>query len=205
MTEYDTARFTLKTELRQRVAALGKQALFPSTEESALVNQIVKQLEDINPIPRPLSAVHLPTLLGNWRLIYASRGTVVTRTLGSLPNLASGINIKRVWQRLDASAGSTISAINGALLELPLLGEWQLQAEGTWTQDADEQVATVRFGAFLLQATQPFGLSSWNLPELKIPVLEFLQNEALWTTSYLDQEIRIGRGVTGNLFVFERE
>ncbi|MBD1929436.1 hypothetical protein H6F74_24795 [Trichocoleus sp. FACHB-90] len=44
-----------------------------------------------------------------------------------------------------------------------------------------------------------------SFPELKIPVLEFLQNEAEWTTSYLDQEIRVGRGGTGNLFVFRRE
>ncbi|MFE1746297.1 PAP/fibrillin family protein [Coleofasciculus sp. H7-2] len=33
----------------------------------------------------------------------------------------------------------------------------------------------------------------------------FLRNEAEWTTSYLDEEIRVGRGATGNLFVFSRE
>jgi len=202
MTEHNTARFTLKTELRQRVTALGKQALFPSTEES--IDRIIQQLEGINPIPHPMNADHQHFLLGNWQLIYASGGTVVTRTLEVLPDWTTGINIKRVWQKLDASASTTISAINGALLELPLLGEWQLQAKGLWTRDADEQVARVRFGAFSLQATHPFGLSSW-IPKLRISVLEFLQNEALWTTSYLDQEIRIGRGVTGNLFVFERE
>ncbi|NJK50810.1 hypothetical protein HC931_24265 [Candidatus Gracilibacteria bacterium] len=43
-----------------------------------------------------------------------------------------------------------------------------------------------------------------SLPELKIPVLEFLKNEAMWKTSYLDRDMRIGRGVTGNLFVFRR-
>ncbi|MCU0535345.1 MAG: PAP/fibrillin family protein [Hydrococcus sp. Prado102] len=44
----------------------------------------------------------------------------------------------------------------------------------------------------------------WSLPELKIPVLEFLKNEAIWKTSYLDRDMRIGRGATGNLFVFRK-
>lgn len=44
----------------------------------------------------------------------------------------------------------------------------------------------------------------WSLPALTIPVWEYLRNEALWITSYLDEKMRIGRGVTGNLFVFER-
>jgi hypothetical protein len=58
---------------------------------------------------------------------------------------------------------------------------------------------------FSVQATKPLGISIWSLPELKIPVLEFLKKEALWTTSYLDSQIRVGRGATGNLFVFRRE
>jgi len=149
MLERAPARSTLKTELWQRVAALGnKQALFPSTEES--IDPIIQQLEDINPILHPLNADHQHFLLGNWQLIYASGGTVVTRTLEVLPDWTTGINIKRVWQKLDASASSTISAINGALLELPLLGEWQLQAEGNWKWNADEQVAKVKFALSLL-------------------------------------------------------
>jgi hypothetical protein len=110
-----------------------------------------------------------------------------------------------VWQRLIAGGTREIFASNSALLDLPLLGEWQLQADGVWMWGVDEQVAKVSFDSFSFQATKPFGLSGWNFPELKIPVLEFLRNEALWTTSYLDQEIRVGRGATGNLFVFRRK
>lgn len=78
---------------------------------------------------------------------------------------------------------------------------------GRWHLDvgADEQVAKVSFSSFSLQAINLFGLSDWSFPQLKIPVLEFLRNEALWITSCLDREIRVGRGATGNLFVFRRE
>ncbi len=200
----DATRAALKTELWRQVEALGpERCLFPSQGEP--IDEIVQQLEDINPIPHPLNASHLPSLFGNWQLIYASRGTVVTRSFASISAFGQAIKIKRVWQKLVAGGTGKISASNNAAIDLPLLGEWQLQALGVWTWGMDEQVAKVKFGTFSLQATQLFGLSNWSLPELKIPVLEFLQNEALWTTSYLDQEVRVGRGATGNLFVFRRE
>jgi len=200
----DATRFALKTELLQRVEALGlQQALFPSNGEP--IDEIVQQLESINPIPQPLNPDHLPSLLGNWQLVYASKGTVVTRQLASIPDFGGTINIKRVWQSLLTSGTEKISASNGAFLDLPLLGEWQLRADGVWTWGRDERMAKVTFDSFSMQATKPFGMESWSFPELKIPVLEFLRNEAEWTTSYLDQEIRIGRGATGNLFVFRRE
>ena len=203
MVEDDATRSSLKTELLRRVEVLGQQqALFPSKGES--LDEIVQQLEEINPISHPLHPDHLPALIGDWQLIYASRGTVVTRSFASFPDWAE-IRIKHVWQSLIAGGNRKISASNGALLDLPLLGEWQLQASGVWTWDTDKQVAKVSFDTFSLQATKPFGLSSFRSPELKIPVLELLQNEALWITSYLDQEIRVGRGATGNLFVFRRE
>ena len=204
MVENDATRFALKTELLQRVEALGlQQALFPSDGEP--IDEIVQQLESINPIPHPLHPDHLPSLLGNWQLVYASKGTVVTRQVASIPDFGGTITIKRVWQRLVAGGTGKISASNSALLDLPLLGEWQLRADGVWTWGASEQMAKVTFDSFSMQATKPFGMESWSFPELKIPVLEFLRNEAEWTTSYLDQEIRVGRGATGNLFVFRRE
>ena len=204
MVEDDATRIALKTELLQRVEALGlQQALFPSNGEP--IDEIVRQLESLNPIPRPLHPDHLPSLLGNWQLVYASKGTVVTRQLASIPDFGGTINIKRVWQRLVAGGTGKISASNGAFLDLPLLGEWQLRADGVWTWGADERMAKVTFDSFSMQATKPFGMESGSFPELKIPVLEFLRNEAEWTTSYLDQEIRVGRGATGNLFVLRRE
>jgi len=200
----DTTQAALKAELERQVEALGaERCLFPA--EAKPIDEIVQQLESINPIPHPLSRNNLPSLFGSWQLIYASRGTVVTRSFASIQAFGQAIKIKRVWQKLVAGGTGKISASNNATLDLPLLGEWQLQALGVWTWGTDEQVAKVKFDTFSLQATQPFGLPNWSLPQLTIPVLEFLQNEALWTTSYLDREIRVGRGATGNLFVFRRE
>jgi hypothetical protein len=200
----EATRFALKTELLQRVEALGlQQALFPS--DAGSIDEIVQQLEGINPIPHPLQLEFLPSLLGTWQLVYASRGTVVTRQLASIPDVLGTINIKRVWQKLVSGEAGTIGAENAALLDLPLLGEWQLRADGVWTWDSADRLAKVSFKAFGVQAKKLFGWEGWSFPELLIPVLEFLRNEAEWTSSYLDEEIRVGRGATGNLFVFRRD
>ncbi|WP_373525210.1 PAP/fibrillin family protein [Nostoc sp.] len=204
MVSDEVTRYTLKVELFQHIEKLGlQQSLFPASNE--FIDKIVRQLEDITPTPHPLQSDYLPLLFGSWQLVYASRGTVVTRQIASIPDLWGGIKIKRVWQTLVADSTRKISASNSADLELSFLGEWRLQANGHWKWGTNKKTSTVYFNSFSIQATKPFGLSTWNFPELKIPVLEFLQKEAFWVTSYLDQEIRVGRGASDNLFVFRRE
>jgi hypothetical protein len=201
----EQTRSTLKAQLFHQVEALGIQnALFPSEGEA--IDQQIMQLEQLNPMPHPLHSASLPHLLGRWELIYASRGTVVTRRLTPSPEFgATGITIQQIWQTLTPLPSRAIAAENGTDLAVPFLGRWRLRAEGQWIWQAEEnQVATVRFNAFSIQAIQVLGQPQWQIPELRIPVLDFLQNEAEWRTSYLDEELRVGRGKTGNLFVFRK-
>ena len=193
----------LKTELFRQIEILGKErSLLPFSEAS--IDETIKQLESVNPISQPLLPDRFPDLIDDWQLIYASNGTVITRPIAELTNfLGSGIEVKKIWQSLLIKDGK-IMADNQALIELLLLGEYKLSAEGVWQPEPDRQAATVTFDAFKVQSTKFLGQPNWTLPELKIPVLDFLKNEALWITSYLDRDIRIGRGATGNLFVFRR-
>lgn len=203
LTNDDKTRLELKTKLLQQIESLdAQQALFPSSHES--IDELVQSLEKINPIPHLLQPDYLPNLVGEWQLIYASRGTVVTRQVASISNWGEFIKIERVWQELAIDSNNKIVAVNAAILDLPVFGKWQIQANGIWDFDVPGQVAKVSFSSFSIQAKQPFGGSSWRLPELTIPVLEWMRSEAIWITSYLDSEIRVGRGATGNLFVFRR-
>lgn len=193
----------LKTQLFSQIEILGKeQSLLPFSDTS--IDETIRQLENTNPISQPLLPDNLSSLVGDWQLVYASNGTVVTRPIAEITNfLGSGIKVKKIWQSL-AVENSQIIADNQALIELPLLGEYKLSAEGIWRSEPDQQAAKVTFDAFTAQATKFLGQSDWTLPELKIPVLDILRNEALWITSYLDEDMRSGRGATGNLFVFRR-
>ncbi len=114
MSEDVTTRLTTKHELLQRIEALEfKQRLFPVDSEQ--VDTLVQSLEDVNPTDNPLSPNYHNLLSGSWELIYASRGTVVTRSFASIPNfIEREIKINRIWQTLVISENQGISAINSA-------------------------------------------------------------------------------------------
>lgn len=193
----------LKTQLLSQIEILGKErSLLPFSETH--IDETIAALENVNPITRPLSPDDLSSLVGEWQLIYASNGTVVTRPLAEITSfIGSGIKVKKIWQTINNFSGEII-VNNQALIELPLLGEYQIGAEGTWQPKVDEKTATVTFNLFSLQASKFLSQPDWTLPELQVPVLDFLRNEAIWITSYLDEDMRIGRKATGNLFVFRR-
>jgi hypothetical protein len=194
-------RPTLKTELLTRIRALNPvEALLPSSHPD--IDRLIHDLEAVTPIAHPLQPDHWPTLLGTWDLIYASQGTVVTRRLPTI----GPVNIRRVWQRLTQSsqASAPIAAENGAVVSLPLVGELTAIAQGLWQPYEEAESASVSFGAFSLQSTRLLGVAGLHLPKLTLPIFEALRREALWITSYLDDDLRVGRGVTGNLFVFQR-
>jgi hypothetical protein len=205
MSSIISSRSKLKSTLIKHIQFLDPvDALLPSQHPD--IDQLIHNLEDLTPIQQPLSEPHLSTLLGNWKLVYASQGTVVTRQV-SEPSKFVPVSIKRVWQRLNLTqnAEAPIETENGALLSIPLLGEFTAIAKGIWQPYEEAESASVTFGAFSVQPTRLLGINGLNLPKLTIPVLDFLRREALWITSYLDEDLRFGRGATGNLFVFRRE
>ena len=84
------------------------------------------------------------------------------------------------------------------MLSIPLLGEFTAIAKGIWHPYEEAESASVSFGAFSIQPTRLLGIGGLTMPKLTVPVLDFLKREALWITSYLDEDLRFGRGATGN-------
>lgn len=198
MTVSPSLRPDLKADLLERIGALDlAEALLPTSHPE--IDHLIQTLEAITPISQPLQPSHWPTLLGLWDLIYASQGTVVTRRM--LPP----VGIRRVWQRLTPSnqAGAPIAVENGAVVSLPLVGELTAMAQGFWQPYEEAESASVSFGSMTLQSTRLLGITGLHLPKLTLPIFEALRRESLWITSYLDDDLRVGRGVTGNLFVFQ--
>ena len=131
---------------------LASQSLLPFSDTS--IDETIQQLEDTNPIPQPLLPNNLSSLVGDWQLVYASNGTVVTRPISEITSfVGSGIKANKIWQSL-AIGGLKITANNQALIEFPLLGEYKLSAEGTWRPELDQQAAKVTFNAFTTQAVK---------------------------------------------------
>lgn len=197
---------SLKAELLQRVRELDRsQALFPvQSEATQSIDALIQQLNSLNPNPEPLRAAALPLLLGNWQLIYASQGTVITRKLADFsPKLPIGIELQQVSQNLTMGRAGILTVTNEAKLGIPLLGNWSIAASGIW-QVKDTELAQVCFHRFSLQPIQLWEQADWKLPAVNIPIFESLRRQANWRTSYLDLDLRVGRGSTGNLFLFCR-
>ncbi|MBE9137487.1 PAP fibrillin [Nodosilinea sp. LEGE 07088] len=203
MTPLHHRRTQLKAQLLQQIEALQPElALLP--HEHPDIDQMICELESLTPINQPLRQEYRPLLFGSWALVYASRGTVVTRRI-NLP-LPMPVGIRRIWQRLAGpeETGTAITSENGAVLSLPFVGELTATAQGIWQPFEEGESAQVSFGALTVQATRLLGIAGLHLPQITVPILDFLRQEALWITSYLDDDLRFGRGVTGNLFVFRR-
>ena len=193
----------IKDRLFEQISSIGKEsALLPFANVE--IDRTIEELENSSAVAKALEVNQRDILLGEWELMYASNGTVVTRPLAEITNVFSqGIKVNKIWQSLTAK-GNVIEVSNQALIELSLLGQIEIGARGIWQPESDWQTARVTFDAFSTQAKQLFGRSDFTLPKLEIPVLEALQNSALWITSYVDEDTRIGKGATGNLFVFRR-
>lgn len=207
-------RTPLKAQLRRSVTDLGPQiALLPAAEPSLKepINQQIQALIAQNPTPNPLESANISQLLGTWELIYASQGTVVTRRLGQSQarEVKSPVTLQRIWQVLRArEAGEGLQAENGAQLAVPGVGVVQLRAVGAWTiaasdRKSNQNTAQVAFQCFGLQGLA-LGPGRWRGPELLLPVVPLLRRSALWRVVYLDEDLYIGEGKTGNCFVFSR-
>lgn len=61
----------------------------------------------------------------------------------------------------------------------------------------------VKFESVDVQPTQG-ALGLPPPPALHVPIFEPLQAEAAWMTTYLDANTRVGRGASGNVFVFRK-
>ncbi|NJL78179.1 MAG: PAP fibrillin [Richelia sp. RM2_1_2] len=192
----DANRQSLKTELIRRIEGLSlRKAL--SSEPEPTVDEIVRQLEEINPTPHPLSFENLPQIYGNWQVAYNSNETLVTSGTDTVQEGAL-TNIE-IWENLTAGNNSTIIACDYVLIEVASFAEWKMEVEGVWKFNEDEKTALVTFSTFEFKQTKPFPFPFF---ELKIPIFEVFRKEKLFVTTYLDENIRVARVDNRSVFVF---
>jgi len=172
----ETSRRQIKRQLSRAIAKLGSVAVLPGEEEErGRIDELIRDLEALAPIRRPLgggaagegkydwgtsreyeSVSRRPAgpreeLEGVWRLVYASNGTYATRSapaqaVYALSLLPLGFGVKEIQQRLKVDRErGTVRTVNVAVLSLGPLGEWKLGVRGAWEPRGDGVVASVRF------------------------------------------------------------
>jgi hypothetical protein len=194
-----------KTELLEMIAPLNR-GILATAADRLTVDAAAVRLEERNPTPNPLSATD--RLGGNWRLLYTTSRELLNIDRFPLASLGP------IYQciRLTENRIYNIAEVVGP----PLLSG--LVTVAARLETVSDRRVNVRFerGIFGLQK-----LLAYQSPDQFIALMETnphlplikgidftinAERQAGWLeVTYLDDDLRIGRGNQGNLFILAKE
>jgi hypothetical protein len=190
-----------KAALLEIIAGKNRGLLATATDQQAIL-AAVAQLEERNPTPQPLTA--LDKLNGNWRLLYTSSSDLLR--IDQLPLLKLG----QVYQYINAEAATlyNIAEVYG----LPYL-EGLVSVVARF-EPVSERRVNVRFERSiiglqrLVEYQSPIDFINEIEAGKKFAAVDFAitarEQKGWLEITYLDDDLRIGRGNEGNVFVLTK-
>ncbi|MBW4503682.1 MAG: PAP/fibrillin family protein [Scytonema hyalinum WJT4-NPBG1] len=190
-----------KTDLLEAIAGKNRGLLATEQDKQAILVAIAN-LEDVNPTPSPVEATNL--LNGNWRLIYTTSKALLN--IDSLPLYKLG----QIYQciRVETNSVYNIAEIYG----LPFL-EGIVSVAAKFEPVSGRRV-NVKFERSILGLQR---LLAYNSPESfiqqievgkKLTAIDFPLNskeqQGWLDITYIDDNLRIGRGNEGSVFVLTK-
>jgi PAP_fibrillin len=190
-----------KAALLEAIAGKNRGLLATDLQRQAVLAQIA-QLEDQNPTPRPIEALEL--LNGDWRLLYTnSRGIL---GIDQVPLL----NLGQVYQCIRVAEAKLYNIAE--VIGLPLL-EGVVSVAARFKPVSEKRV-DVKFERSILGLQRLIG---YETPDRFIQQIETGQkftaidfslenrDQQGWLDiTYLDEDLRIGRGNEGSVFVLTK-
>jgi hypothetical protein len=182
--------------------ALTNRGLLATEAQKQVILAAIANLEDFNPTPRPVEASNL--LDGNWRLLYTTSKALLN--LDRLPLCKLG----QIYQciRVETTSVYNIAEIYG----LPYL-EGLVSVAAKFEPVSDRRVQ-VKFERSIIGLQR---LIEYNSPVTfiqqieagrKFPAIDFAvnsDNQQGWLDiTYIDNDLRIGRGNEGSVFVLTK-
>lgn len=190
-----------KGELLEAIAGKNRGLLATETDKTAIL-AAVAQLEDRNPNPRPFEASHL--LDGNWRLLYTTSKDLLN--LGRFPLWQLG----QIYQCVRTSTAQIYNIAE--VSSLPYLEG--IVSVGARFEPVSERRVNVNFERSIvgLQRLIDYQSPSYFIQQIqsgkKFTALDFsIENREQrgWLDiTYLDENLRIGRGNEGSVFVLTK-
>lgn len=190
-----------KAELLEAIAGKNRGLLATETDKTAIL-AAVAQLEDRNPNPRPFEVTNL--LEGNWRLLYTTSQELLN--LGRFPLW----QLRQIYQCVRTSPAKIYNIAE--VSSLPYLSGI-ISVSAQFEPLSDRRVS-VKFDRSIVGLQ---GLINYQSPTSfiqqieagkKFPALDFsLENrdQRGWLDiTYLDENLRIGRGNEGSVFVLTK-
>lgn len=191
----------IKTELLNAIAGKNRGILATATEKQAIL-ACLAQLEDRNPTPNPLEASDL--LEGNWRLLYTTSQELLR--LDQFPLIKLG----QIYQFIRTGTNKIYNVAE--LYGFPYL-EGIVSVAAQFTPSSNRRVQ-VRFERGIVGAQRfiPYQSATTFVQDIeagkKFLAVDFpinSENQRGWLdVTYLDQDLRIGRGNEGSVFVLAK-
>ncbi len=190
-----------KTALFEAIAATNRGLLATDLEKQAILVAIAN-LEDINPTPRPVEALDL--LNGNWRLLYTSSRALLN--IDRIPLYKLG----QIYQciRVETNSVYNIAEIFG----LPFLES--LVSVVAKFEPVSSRRVNVKFERSIIGLQRLIG---YDDPDNFIQQIEFgkkftaidfplksSEQQGWLDITYIDSNLRIGRGNEGSVFVLTK-
>ncbi len=193
---------SLKADILEAIAGKNRGLLVNDIDKVKIFT-VVEKLEDHNPNPHPLETPQL--LDGDWRLLYTTSKSILG--LNNFPLLQLG----EIYQCIRTETAKVYNVAE--IVGVPFL-------EGLVSVAASFEIVShkrinVNFQRSIIGLQRVLGyLSAQDLIEKiemgkKFPPFDFSigeRNEQGWLEiTYLDEDLRIGRGNQGNLFILSKE
>jgi hypothetical protein len=190
-----------KAELLEAIAGKNRGILATDLQKQAILAAIAK-LEDRNPTPRPVEAVDL--LEGDWRLIYTSSRSLLGLDRLPLVRLGSVYQSIRVatatlYNVAEVSGVPWLEGIVSVAARFSPVSERRVKV--TFERSIVGLQRLIRYqspGQFIeqIEAGQRFSAIDLAIPS---------QDQRGWLDiTYLDRDLRIGRGNEGSVFVLTK-
>ncbi len=191
-----------KTQLLKAIAGRNRGLLAQPSDRQIILDAI-DHLEDENPTPQPIES---NLLAGDWRLIYTTNSNLLFIDLPPL------VRLGQIYQSVRPATGKLYN-IAEVISGIPGLSGL-ICVSAKFTAVSDKRI-DVKFQRWiiglqkLLDYQSPEELvekieSGNGLTALDLPIDE--QNQDNWLDiTYLDEDLRIGRGHRGNLFVLTKD
>jgi hypothetical protein len=191
-----------KSELLEAIAGKNRGLLATETDKVAIL-AAVSRLEDRNPTPRPVEAAEL--LEGNWRLLYTTSKELLN--LGRLPVVPLG----QIYQCVRTSTSRIYNIAE--ISELPFVEG--LVSVAARFEPVNERRVNVKFERSIVGLRRLIGYKSPSdfIQQIEagkkfFPALDFSidtgDRQGWLDITYLDNDLRIGRGNEGSVFVLTK-
>ena len=211
-TAHSTSVPSIKAELRL-AAARAQRGFSASPSERATLQQLAANLEASAALDPSFSPTDSPLLPGKWVLDFTDAADVLSLPLAPLP-----FDIGDVYQEIETAADGSSFAVSNAVEVLPpgsglLSAIANTRPAGLYAVEAvcrpldAKRVSLLFVGASLQPVSEPFALPALRAA-LPSPVQSWLQGlvgeRVFLETSFLDEDLRIGRGPGRELYVLSK-